>query len=155
MYAYYLKNMYLENRLREPGALTMLGETIDLHRIGLPAYIYASRDDHIVPWRAAYQSTRLLGDKVEFVLGASGHIAGVVNPPEPPRRHHWNAQFTGDDAGSWFARAEQHAGSWWPHWASWLASHGGTRRDAPAAGGNAKYPPLEPAPGHYVLESAD
>jgi polyhydroxyalkanoate synthase subunit PhaC len=89
MYAYYLRNMYLDNRLREPGALTMLGQRIDLGRVAMPSYVLASREDHIVPWRSAFRSTALLGGDARFVLAASGHIAGVVNPPSPPRRSHW------------------------------------------------------------------
>ena len=89
MFAAYLKDFYLDNRLRDSGALTMGGEPIDLARVTMPAYIVASRDDHIVPWRSAYRSTQLLGGEISFVLGASGHIAGVVNPPAKHRRNYW------------------------------------------------------------------
>jgi polyhydroxyalkanoate synthase len=154
MYVYYLRNLYLDNRLRESGALTMAGERIDLSRVTLPAYVYASRDDHIVPWHSAYRTTELLGGEVTFTLGASGHIAGVVNPPEKKRRNFWVNEVVTKDADDWLARAESRLGSWWPHWGSWLARHGGPMRPAPKAAGNAKYPPLMPAPGSYVLESA-
>ena len=154
MYVYYLSNLYLDNRLREPGALTMLGEPVDLSLIRVPVYVYASRDDHIVPWRAAYRTTALVGGDASFVLGASGHIAGVVNPPQPPRRSHWTNDLVTDDPDDWFARAEPVQGSWWPHWAQWLARHGGPQRPAPRGTGSDAHPPLEPAPGSYVRAPA-
>jgi polyhydroxyalkanoate synthase len=152
MYVYYLRNLYLDNRLREPGALTMAGERIDLGRVRAPAYVYASQDDHIVPWRSAYRTTALLGGDVTFALGASGHIAGVVNPPEKQRRQHWVNGERASDADDWLARAECRPGSWWPHWEAWLARHAGETEPAPKAAGNADYPPLQAAPGSYVLE---
>jgi polyhydroxyalkanoate synthase len=154
MYAYYLRNLYLDNLLRERGALTMAGATIDLHRVVVPAYIYASREDHIVPWRSAYKSTALLGGDCTFVLGASGHIAGVVNPPVPVKRNYWSNDLLTDAPEDWLERAEAVPGSWWPHWTAWLASHAGPMRPAPAAAGNARYPALGPAPGLYVQEKA-
>ncbi|MDE2359805.1 MAG: class I poly(R)-hydroxyalkanoic acid synthase, partial [Betaproteobacteria bacterium] len=147
-------NMYVENRLREPRALTMLGEPIDLGRIDAPAYVYASRDDHIVPWRSAYRTLDLIGGKPVFVLGASGHIAGVVNPPEPVRRNCWTNPSPAPTADDWLAAATAHPGSWWPHWYHWLARHKGGERAAPATTGNAEFPPLAAAPGAYVRESA-
>jgi len=152
MYAYYLRNMYLDNRLREPGALRMCGVPIDLSRIAAPAYVYASREDHIVPWRSAYRTTGLLGGDPCFVLGASGHIAGVINPPEPRKRNHWINELLTDDSDDWFARAEMQPGSWWPHWHAWIADHGGGRRAAPRRAGDARHRPLDPAPGRYVVE---
>jgi polyhydroxyalkanoate synthase len=153
-YVYYLRNLYLDNRLREPGALTMAGERIDLGRIRVPAYVYASRDDHIVPWRSAYRTTALLGGDVTFALGASGHIAGVVNPPEKQRRNYWVNDARTKDPDAWFAAAASRPGSWWPHWEAWLARHAGTKEPAPKSPGNARYRPLQTAPGSYVLESA-
>ncbi len=152
MYAYYMENMYVGNRLREPGALTMLGERVDLGRIAMPCYVYASRDDHIVPWRSAYATTRLVGGDVTFVLGASGHIAGVVNPPMPRKRNYWTSPWTGDDPDTWLAGAVEVPGSWWTHWDPWIAARAGRRRRAPAHAGNAAHPPLMAAPGGYVLE---
>ena len=154
MYVYYLRNLYLDNRLIVPDALTMGGERIDLGRITLPSYVYASRDDHIVPWRSAYRTTALLGGEPTFVLGASGHIAGVVNPPANGRRNYWTNELLTDLPDDWLARASSHAGSWWPHWGEWLRGHGGALRPAPAACGDAAHPPLGAAPGRYVLESA-
>ncbi|MEP7208549.1 MAG: class I poly(R)-hydroxyalkanoic acid synthase [Casimicrobiaceae bacterium] len=150
MYAYYLRNMYLDNQLCEPGALTMLDESIDLGSIDVPAYVYASRDDHIVPWKAAYRSVALLGGDVQFTLGASGHIAGVVNPPAAKRRHHWINRRLADTPDAWLDAADQRPGSWWPHWGAWLKDHGGGLRGAPRKPGNARHPSLEPAPGSYV-----
>jgi polyhydroxyalkanoate synthase len=151
MYAYYLEEMYVANRLREPGALTMLDVPIDLGRIRAPAYVYASRDDHIVPWRSAYRTTGLLGGDVTFVLGASGHIAGVINPPEAHKRSYWTHPSLPADPAAWLGGAHEHAGSWWPDWDRWLASHAGARRKARKVG-NARHPPLTPAPGQYVLD---
>ncbi len=155
MYAYYLRQMYLENRLREKAALTMLGEKIDLSRIPLPAYVLASREDHIVPWRSAYRTTALLGGEATFVLAASGHIAGVINPPVPQRRNHWTNDLVAEDPDVWLERAQSVPGSWWPHWLAWLARHGGAKREAPLAAGGERYPVLGPAPGRYVVEPAD
>jgi polyhydroxyalkanoate synthase len=153
MYAYYLRNMYLDNRLREPGALSMCGVKVDLSRIRVPSYIYGSREDHIVPWRSAYRTTGLLGGSdLCFALGASGHIAGVVNPPQPRRRHHWINDLLTDDADDWLARAESVPGSWWPHWYAWIEGHGGGLRPAPQRAGSASHRPLCAAPGDYVLE---
>ena len=152
MYTYYIRHLYLENRLREPGALTMLGEKIDLSRIDYPAYVYASREDHIVPWRSAFRTLDLLGGETTFTLGASGHIAGVVNPPEAHKRNYWTNDARDARTDDWFANATSHPGSWWPHWYAWLAQQKGGERKAPAHVGNATYPPLGPAPGHYVRE---
>ncbi|MEO7156968.1 MAG: class I poly(R)-hydroxyalkanoic acid synthase, partial [Vicinamibacterales bacterium] len=155
MYAYYLRSMYLDNQLREPGALTMAGEAIDLSRIGMPAYVLATREDHIVPWRGAYKTIGLLGGDKTFVVGASGHIAGVVNPPEKKRRNFWIDGPSTTDADEWLAGAESRPGSWWTHWAAWLAPRGGAKKAAPRAAGNSDYPALDPAPGRYVRETAD
>jgi polyhydroxyalkanoate synthase subunit PhaC len=152
MYVEYVREMYLDNRLREPGALTMCGQAIDLRRIAIPAYLFATHDDHIVPWRSAYKSTGLLGGDLTFVLGSSGHIAGVVNPPAKRRRNFWTNELLTDDADDWLARAAEHPGSWWPHWSEWLSEHGGSRHSAPAKAGSGSHRALAPAPGSYVSE---
>jgi polyhydroxyalkanoate synthase len=149
MYAYYLRHTYLENNLRVPGKLTMCGVRVDLSSIKAPTYVLAAREDHIVPWKTAYQSTQLLGGDNTFVLAASGHIAGVVNPPAKNKRHHWVNATTPATADDWLAAAEQHPGSWWTHWSGWLAEYGGTMV-APRVPGNARYPVVEAAPGSYV-----
>jgi polyhydroxyalkanoate synthase len=155
MYVHYIEHLYLDNALRNPGALTMLGERIDLRAIDIPAYIYASRDDHIVPWRSAYRSVELLGGENAFVLGASGHIAGVVNPPEAHKRNYWTRDKIDDAADTWLAKAESHAGSWWPHWYGWLRRHAGGEHEAPKTTGSGRFPPLGPAPGEYVRERVE
>ncbi|HEY3179554.1 MAG TPA: class I poly(R)-hydroxyalkanoic acid synthase [Casimicrobiaceae bacterium] len=154
MYDYYVKEMYIENRLRVPNALTMVGQPIDLRKIAMPSYVYASREDHIVPWRTAYRTTTLVGGETTFVLGSSGHIAGVVNPITSSRRSYWTNDTLQEDAEDWLVRAQNYPGSWWPHWYAWLARHGGAKRRAPQLTGNAGHPPLAPAPGSYVLEPA-
>jgi polyhydroxyalkanoate synthase subunit PhaC len=155
MYVYYLRNLYLDNRLIEPGALTMAGVRIDLSKVAVPTYVYASHDDHIVPWRSGYRATALFDGDVTFVLGASGHIAGVINPPDKERRHYWTNDLVTDDPDDWLARTQRHPGSWWPHWAAWLERHGGAWKVAPRTPGSAAFPALAPAPGRYVLEAAD
>jgi poly[(R)-3-hydroxyalkanoate] polymerase subunit PhaC len=152
MYYYYVRNMYIDNRLRDADALTMCKQHVDIGRVAMPAYVLATREDHIVPWHSAYRSAALLGGKVEFVLGASGHIAGVINPPAKGRRNYWTNALMTDDADEWLARAESRPGSWWTHWATWLAGHGGPSRAAPVHAGSARHPPLARAPGAYVTE---
>jgi polyhydroxyalkanoate synthase len=150
MYCWYVRNMYLENKLREPGRLSICGVPADLGAIRLPTYILATREDHIVPWKTAWLSTRHLKGDTRFVLGASGHVAGVINPPAQKRRSYW----TGDDlsagAEAWLAGAAETRGSWWPHWNAWLQAYSGGERAAPKKLGNAKFKPIEPAPGRYV-----
>jgi polyhydroxyalkanoate synthase subunit PhaC len=151
MYCYYLRNTYLENKLRTPNALTNCGAPVDLGRVKLPMFGLATREDHIVPWRSAYRTLELLGgEDKQFVLGASGHIAGVVNPASKNRRSHWIGSPYPGEPEDWLDAATEHKGSWWPRWSQWLESHGGGQRKAPANTGNTKYKPIEPAPGRYV-----
>ena len=154
MYAYYLRNTYLENNLRIPGKLQMCGVPVDLGAIDMPAYILAAREDHIVPWRTAYNTTGLLGGPLHFVLAASGHIAGVINPAARNKRNFWTGDALQPAADAWLEGAAAHPGSWWPHWTNWLAQFGGAPITAPGAAGNAAYPPLEPAPGRYVKDKS-
>ena len=151
MAAYYLRAMYLENRLREKRALTMCGAPIDLSRVDVPSYVLATKDDHIVPWQSAYRTVSLLGSKATFVLGASGHIAGVINPADKNRRNYWTNDVA-PTADEWLAGAESHPGSWWLHWAEWVGARGNARQAPPSHEGSTLYPCLEPAPGRYVLE---
>jgi polyhydroxyalkanoate synthase subunit PhaC len=157
-FAWYLRNTYLENRLKEPGALTVCGEEIDFGLIDAPVYLYGSREDHIVPWGAAYASAKLLSGPIRFVLGASGHIAGVINPPHKKKRNFWVGTSTVHDrkldAEAWFARAKEAGGSWWPDWNAWLAQFSGAMVKAPAKPGNRKFSPREKAPGSYVRARA-
>jgi polyhydroxyalkanoate synthase subunit PhaC len=151
MYCYYLRNTYLENRLREPGALVNCGVRVDLGKVTLPIFVLATREDHIVPWRSAYRTVHLLSSKEKtFVLGASGHIAGVVNPAAKNRRSHWVSKAYPAEPEQWLAQATEVQGSWWTRWSEWLRQHSGGTRKASAKTGNAKYKPIEPAPGRYV-----
>lgn len=157
-YTWYLRNTYLENKLVQPGAVEVCGQPLDLGLLDLPTFIYGSREDHIVPWESAYASTQVVRGPRTFVLGASGHIAGVINPPEKKKRSHWVsgslAQALPDSASAWLDAAEERPGSWWPVWADWLAGHAGRRVAAPKRPGNRTYPPIEAAPGRYVLRKA-
>lgn len=157
LYAYYLRHMYLENRLKTPGALRMHGSDIDLGQIGAATMIVAARDDHIVPWQTAYRSARLLGGDIRFVLAASGHVAGIVSPAGNSRRHYWSAGETAlpADPEKWLAGTRQSSGSWWPHWVHWLQSMSGERVPAPVSAGNEQHRPIEAAPGRYVRERPD
>ena len=151
MYCYYLRNTYLENKLREPGALVNCGVPVDLGKIDLPTFVLATREDHIVPWRSAYRTLGLVGSRDKaFILGASGHIAGVVNPAAKNRRSYWVSNDHPSDPQAWLSAAEEKPGSWWPRWSEWLARHSGGKRKAPAKTGSTKFNPIEPAPGRYV-----
>ena len=152
MYCYYLRNTYLENKLRVPGALTNCGVPVDLGKVRLPIFILATREDHIVPWRSAYRTVHLVSGEKTFVLGASGHIAGVVNPASKNRRSYWTNESQPENPDAWLENAQEHPGSWWPVWSEWLAQHGGGKRKAAEAPGNVQYRPIEPAPGRYVKQ---
>jgi polyhydroxyalkanoate synthase len=152
MYAWYLRNMYLENNLCKPGRLSMCGTPVDLGRIDIPSYVFGTQDDHIVPWKGAYRSTQLVGGDTQFVLGASGHIAGVINPASKNKRSYWTDGKLGDDPDAWLESAKSQPGSWWTHWSNWLKPHAGKEIAAPKKPGNAKYKPIEPAPGRYVAK---
>jgi polyhydroxyalkanoate synthase subunit PhaC len=154
MFCWYLRNTYLENKMREPGGTTALGEPVDLATINVPTFVYASKEDHIVPWKTAYESTQLVGGDVVFVLGASGHIAGVINPPAKNKRNYWTGDLDADPE-RWFEAAEKVPGSWWPAWYAWLAPHGGTKVNARKTPGNAEFTAIEPAPGSYVKAKAE
>jgi len=152
MYCYYVRNMYLENKLKVPGALTNCGVPVDLGSVDLPIFILATREDHIVPWRSAYRTVHLMpGDKT-FVLGASGHVAGVVNPPSKNRRSYWTNETHPENPEDWFRNAAEHPGSWWTVWSEWLSKHSGGTRKAPKSAGNVQYKPVESAPGRYVKQ---
>ncbi len=167
MFCWYLRNMYLENNLKEGGKLRIAGMPVDLGSISAPAFIYGSREDHIVPWTSSYASTTLLNPSNpkanRFILGASGHIAGVINPASKNKRSYWTndvkpkgkAKAPTLSAEQWLDGATEHKGSWWPEWAAFLAEHGGDDVAAPAQPGNNRYQPLERAPGTYVKVRAD
>lgn len=156
-YAWYLRNLYLENNLIKPGVLTVCGEKIDMGQLKMPVYIYGSREDHIVPVGAAYASSQVLGGELRFVMGASGHIAGVINPPAKNKRSHWlreDGEFP-ESFSDWLADATEYPGSWWNDWSAWLGSHAGKQLAAPRNYGRARaYAAIEEAPGRYVLSKA-
>jgi len=151
---WYLRNMYLENNLRVPGKLTVCGTPVDLRKVDMPAFVLATKDDHIVPWRAAYASRQLLTGPTTFVLGGSGHVAGVVNPAHSGKRGYRINAEPAADAESWLAGSTEEKGSWWLAWSTWLAGHAGRRIACRGRLGTSQFPPIEPAPGRYVKESA-
>jgi polyhydroxyalkanoate synthase subunit PhaC len=152
--AWYLRNLYLENSLRVPGKLPMCGVKADLGRVDMPHFILATREDHIVPWQSSYLGRQHLGGQSTFVLGASGHIAGVINPAAKNKRSHWISANTTANPEEWLAGATEVPGSWWQRWIDWLKQY--ADGEVPARGrlGSKKYPPGEPAPGAYVKEKA-
>jgi polyhydroxyalkanoate synthase len=156
MYCWYLRNTYLTNALRQPGALTVCGVPLDLTKISCPVFIYASREDHIVPWQAAFKSTEVLAGSKDktFVLGASGHIAGVINPANKNKRSHWVNSKLPAAADDWFKTATETPGSWWPVWSGWLGKQAGKQIAAPKGYGNRTHKVIEAAPGRYVKQKA-
>ena len=153
-YAWYLRNTYLENNLVQAGAATVCGEKIDLGLLDLPVYIYGSREDHIVPIGGAYASTQVLPGKKRFVMGASGHIAGVINPPAKNKRCYWTNDKLPTSMDDWLQSAQEHPGSWWTDWSAWLKGQAGKLIAAPKSYGSRKYKVVEPAPGRYVKAKA-
>ena len=149
MHSFYLRNMYQANLLKDPGGIELSGVGIDLGRVKTPAYFLSTREDHIAPWKSTYRGTQLLGGKKRFVLAASGHIAGVVNPPEGGKYNHWINESLPPDPDAWLTGATELAGSWWPDWQRWILAHG--KAQVPARKpGDGKLPVLEDAPGSYV-----
>ena len=153
MHSFYLRNMYQQNKLREPGGITLDGTAIDLSKIKTPAYFLSTREDHIAPWKTTYEGTHLLRGQNRFVLAASGHIAGVVNPPEAGKYSHWINNEIASTPDGWLEGATEIAGSWWPDWQRWVTAQGG-------ASGKAMVPARKPAdgieaaPGSYVAVKA-
>ena len=154
MHSFYLRNMYQENLLTKPGGITLDGVPIDLRKIKTPAFLLSTREDHIAPWRSTYAATRLYRGPVKFVLSASGHIAGVVNPPGG-KYGHWENEKNPPTPEEWLATATAHPDSWWPTWESWVSEYAGG--EVPARHpGDGKLKPIEDAPGSYVkIRAAD
>jgi len=150
MYCWYTRNTYLENNIMDPGKTTQCGVPVDLSKITAPVYLLASREDHIVPWKAAYLTKDLIGGDARFVLAASGHVAGVINPPARNKRSHWLNDELVSDPQRWIEAAQEKPGSWWPDWDAWMKHHSSGTIPAPTELGNAQYHPIEPAPGRYV-----
>lgn len=153
MHSFYLREMYLNNRLIEPDALTLNGESINLRDIDVPSFFLSARQDHIAKWKSTYRGALVHGGDVRFVLSGSGHIAGVVNPPYKEKYGYWTNDTLSPDADTWFAEAEHHAGSWWPHWIEWLGQYAGDQVPARIPG-DGHLPALEDAPGSYVRMKA-
>jgi polyhydroxyalkanoate synthase len=153
-HSFYLHNTYLENNLIEPGKLSLLGQPIDLRRIRQDVYAIGAEKDHIVPWRSAWRIAQLTSAKTRFVLAASGHIAGMINPPSKGKGSHWTNETDGaafETPEAWLAGAQKHDGSWWADWAKWLEARSGRKTTAMTVG-SAAHPPIGDAPGTYVLE---
>ncbi len=151
---WYMRNLYLNNSLRDPGKLEMCGVRVNLGQVDAPNYILATREDHIVPWQTSYNGTNLLGGESRYVLGASGHIAGVINPASKNKRSYWTNDGFQGDADAWLAGAQEQKGSWWSDWSVWLKQYANGERAARKKLGNVKHKEIEPAPGRYVKEKA-
>jgi polyhydroxyalkanoate synthase len=149
-HSFYLHNTYLENNLIKPGKIVLKNVPIDMGKIKQDVYAVGTQQDHIVPWRAAWQITHLTGGKVRFILGASGHIAGVITNPAKAKGY-WYNERKSDTPEMWFDTAKQKSGSWWFDWIDWLKERAGEQITPPLVG-NENYPPLGNAPGTYVLE---
>jgi len=150
MHSYYLRNMYMNNLLREPGALTLGGTKIDLSKVTTPAYFVSAIEDHIAPWKTTYAGTQLFTGKNRFVLSGSGHIAGMVNPPAANKYGYWTSDAGAESADEWFAGAEQHDGSWWNDWREWITDKLGPEVAPRTPGKGGKLKAIEAAPGSYA-----
>ena len=155
MYCWYARNAYVENNIKEPGVTTQCGERIDLSKVKVPMFLLASREDHIVPWHSAFRSKDLIGSDPRFVLAASGHVAGVINPPARNRRSHWVNDNLNCEANNWLENAEEKPGSWWPDWDSWMKGHSSGTVQSPRELGNATFRVVESAPGRYVRQKSN
>ena len=147
MHSFYLRNMYLKNLLGVPGGITLEGVPIDLSKVSVPSYFISTAEDHIAPWKTTYIGSKYLGGEVHFVLGGSGHIAGIVNPPAAKKYQYWTNNVNPDSADDWFKTATQHPGSWWTDWQAWMDERNGGEK-VPA---RTPEHPLEDAPGSYVM----
>lgn len=152
MHSFYLRKMYQENLLKEPGALKLAGSRIDLGRVQVPVYFLSTREDHIAPWQSTYRGTRLFSGPVRFVLGASGHIAGVINPPVANKYGYWTSTELPEESDAWLEGAERHDGSWWSDWDGWVGEFAEGEVEAREPGKGLAV--LEDAPGSYVVVRA-
>jgi polyhydroxyalkanoate synthase len=149
MQSFYLHNMYERNVLKNPGGVALANVPIDLRRIEVPIYFLSTREDHIAPWRSTFAGTKLVSGPVRFVLGASGHVAGVINPPSAKKYGYWTRKSLSADPEAWLKGADYHEGSWWTDWQKWLAGHGGEQVQAREPG-SGDLTVIEDAPGSYV-----
>jgi polyhydroxyalkanoate synthase len=143
-------DLFEDNLLTIPGAMTVRGTPIDLSMITQDAYVVGAQNDHLTPWRGCYATTQLLGGKTEFVLSSSGHIQSLVNPPGNPKMRLFTGPEPGADPDAWLAEAQPREGSWWEHWADWIEARSHEQKPAPKKLGNTRHPTLTPAPGTYV-----
>ncbi|MGH8747197.1 MAG: class I poly(R)-hydroxyalkanoic acid synthase, partial [Burkholderiales bacterium] len=150
MHSFYLRNMYLKNLLGVPGGIELAGVPIDLSMIRLPAYFISTVEDHIAPWKTTYKGAKYLGGPVRFVLGGSGHIAGIVNPPAAKKYHYWSNDALPATAEEWFGGAAQHPGSWWEDWQGWMEAHNAGDKVPARVPGDGGLKVLEDAPGSYA-----
>jgi polyhydroxyalkanoate synthase len=141
--------MYIGNKLAEPGGIELAGVPIDVGTIKIPAYFISTAEDHIAPWKSTYAGAKLLSGPVRFVLGGSGHIAGIVNPPAATKYCYWTGEKPAGNPDDWLKHATPHEGSWWSDWATWIAQHAGPRVPARIPG-KGKLKVIEDAPGSYV-----
>ncbi|TAK46273.1 MAG: class I poly(R)-hydroxyalkanoic acid synthase [Betaproteobacteria bacterium] len=151
MHSFYLRNMYLKNLLGVPGGITLAGQPVDLSKVKAPAYFISTVEDHIAPWKTTYLGAKYLGGPVRFVLGGSGHIAGIVNPPAAKKYHYWTHEAMPDSPDSWFEGATQHPGSWWPDWQAWMDANNGGEKVPARVPGDHDLQVLEDAPGSYAM----
>ncbi len=151
MHSFYLRSCYLRNELAQ-GDMEISGITLDLEKVDQDIFIVGAQNDHIAPWKSSYKTTNLVSGEVEFVLTSAGHIAGIVNPPNPKSRYWLSDEDRNPDAESWLANATEHEGSWWHHWAEWMSTRAGSRRPPPAMGSD-RHQPIADAPGTYIEES--
>jgi polyhydroxyalkanoate synthase len=154
MHSFYLRKMYQENKLVEPGGIELAGVPIDLRKIKTPVFMLSTKEDHIAPWQATYAATQLFKGPTKFVLAASGHIAGVINHPAANKYHYWVGKDTPADPEAWLESAEQTPGSWWPEWQRWVEKQSGGEKVPARKPGAGKLKPLEDAPGSYVAVKA-
>ena len=147
MHSFYLRNMYIRNRLGIPGGITLAGTPIDLAKVDVPAYFISTAEDHISPWKTTYKGSKYLAGDIRFVLGGSGHIAGIINPPAAKKYHYWTNDARPATADEWFKGATQHPGSWWDDWQKWMAARNGDDKVPARIPAHA----LEDAPGSYVM----
>jgi polyhydroxyalkanoate synthase len=150
MHSFYLRNMYMANKLKDPGGITLDGVPIDISKIKIPAYFISTAEDHIAPWKSVYKGARVLGGKVRFVLGGSGHIAGIVNPPSAKKYCYWINPELAENPDAWLETAQRHEGSWWNDWQSWMDKNNGGVKVAARVPGDGKLKVIEDAPGTYV-----
>jgi polyhydroxyalkanoate synthase len=151
MHSFYLRNMYMKNLLGVPGGISLAGVPIDLSKVEVPAYFISTAEDHISPWKTTYKGAKYLGGEVRFVLGGSGHIAGIVNPPAARKYCYWTNESNPDTADEWFRGATQHPGSWWDDWQAWMDARNGGEKVPARTPGDGALKVLEDAPGSYVM----